>query len=58
MIDSLTAAARLPQTDLDQAYAVAHAEGRATLELLRTLGKDDWTRPTDCTEWDVRALDD
>jgi uncharacterized protein (TIGR03083 family) len=52
MIDSLTAAARLPQTDLDQAYAVAHAEGRATLEL----GKDDWTRPTDCTEWDVRAL--
>jgi uncharacterized protein (TIGR03083 family) len=56
MIDSLTAAARLPQTDLDQAYAVAHAEGRATLELLRTLGKDDWTRPTDCTEWDVRAL--
>jgi uncharacterized protein (TIGR03083 family) len=56
MIDSLTPAARLPQTDPDQAHAVAHAEGRATLELLRTLGSDDWARPTDCTDWDVRAL--
>ena len=56
MIDSLTPAARLPQTDPDQAEAVAHAEGRATLELLGTLGGDDWARPTDCTEWDVRAL--
>ena len=42
MIDSLTPAARLPQTDPDQAQAVAHAEGRATLELLRTLGSGDW----------------
>jgi uncharacterized protein (TIGR03083 family) len=56
MIDSLTPAARLSQTDPDQAHAVAHAEGRATLELLRTLGDDDWARPTDCTDWDVRAL--
>jgi hypothetical protein len=56
MIDSLTPAAGLPQTDPDQAHAVAHAEGRATLELLRTLGDDDWARPTDCPEWDVRAL--
>ena len=35
MIDSLIPAAGLPQTDPDQAQAVAHAEGRATLELLR-----------------------
>jgi len=56
MIDSLTPATRLPQPDPDQAQAVAHAEGRVTLELLRTLGDDDWTRPTDCTDWDVRAL--
>jgi uncharacterized protein (TIGR03083 family) len=56
MLDSLTPATRLPQPDPDQAQAVAHAEGRVTLELLRTLGDDDWTRPTDCTDWDVRAL--
>jgi uncharacterized protein (TIGR03083 family) len=24
--------------------------------LLRTLGPDDWARPTDCPNWDVRAL--
>jgi uncharacterized protein (TIGR03083 family) len=24
--------------------------------LLRTLGPDDWARPTDCAEWDVRAM--
>jgi hypothetical protein len=30
MIDSLTAAAGLPQPDPDQAHAVAHTEGRAT----------------------------
>jgi uncharacterized protein (TIGR03083 family) len=29
---------------------------RATLGLLRTLSDGDWTRPTDCTEWDVRSL--
>jgi uncharacterized protein (TIGR03083 family) len=56
MIDSLTPAARLPQTDPDQAQAVAHAEGRAALALLGTLGDEDWSRPTDCPEWDVRAL--
>jgi uncharacterized protein (TIGR03083 family) len=56
MIHSLIPAAGLPQTDPDQAHAVAHAEGRATQELLGTLGEDDWARPTDCPEWDVRAL--
>jgi uncharacterized protein (TIGR03083 family) len=24
--------------------------------LLRTLGPDDWARPTECAEWDVRAM--
>jgi uncharacterized protein (TIGR03083 family) len=56
MIDSLTPAARLPQPDPDQAQAVAHAEGRAAQALLQALGDEDWARPTDCTEWDVRAL--
>jgi uncharacterized protein (TIGR03083 family) len=56
MIDSFTLAARLPQTDPEQAEAVAHAEGRAALQLLRTLGSDDWALATDCTEWDVRTL--
>lgn len=56
MIESFVAAARLPQTDLHQAAGIGQAEGRATLALLRALGDGDWRRPTDCTEWDVRAL--
>jgi uncharacterized protein (TIGR03083 family) len=56
MIESFVAAGRLPQTDPHQAAGIGQAEGRATLALLRALGDGDWRRPTDCTEWDVRAL--
>ena len=54
--EAFVAAARLPQTDPDQAARIGLAEGQATLALLRALGDGDWTRPTDCTEWDVRTL--
>ena len=27
-----------------------------SLELLRSLGPDDWAKPTDCPVWDVRAM--
>lgn len=56
MIDSFVAAAHLPPVDPTDAAAVGHAEGHAALALLRQLGEKDWRRPTDCTEWDVRAL--
>jgi hypothetical protein len=56
MIESLVAAARLPQTDPDHAADIGQAEGQATLALLRALDDGDWTRPTDCTQWDVRTL--
>lgn len=36
--------------------AAATEEYRRLDALLRDLGPDDWTRPTDCDEWDVRAL--
>lgn len=56
MIGSLAVAARLPQTDRDQAALIGEAEGRAALRLLRQVGDGDWRRPTDCPEWDVRTL--
>jgi uncharacterized protein (TIGR03083 family) len=56
MIESPVVAVRLPQTDPDHAADIGQAEGQATMALLRALGDGDWTRPTDCTEWDVRAL--
>ncbi len=40
----------------DEVWASAATEYRRMLELLRTLGDSDWTRPTDCTAWDVRAM--
>jgi uncharacterized protein (TIGR03083 family) len=54
--ESFVAAARLPQVNRDRAAALGHAEGQAALALLRQLRDEDWQRPTDCTEWDVRTL--
>lgn len=56
MIDSYVRAADLPRPTPDQAAAVGAAEGRATLAVLRNLHDEDWQRPTDCTEWDVRTV--
>jgi len=40
----------------DEVWQVAAAEYRRMLDMLRTLGDGDWTRPTECTAWDVRAM--
>src|SRR5215207_1566474 len=43
---------------LDRATAMqlAATEYDRFTDLLRTLGPDDWARPTDCPDWDVRAM--
>lgn len=56
MTGTFTAASRLPQTDRDLAAQIGQAEGQAAVALLRRLGSADWQKPTDCSEWDVRAL--
>ena len=56
MIGSFTEAARLPQTDRDQAALIGDTEGQVAVALLRQIRGNDWQRPTDCPEWDVRAL--
>ena len=56
MIGSFTAAARLRQTDRDQAAQIGDAEGQAAISLLCQLTDTDWHKPTDCPEWDVRAM--
>jgi uncharacterized protein (TIGR03083 family) len=40
----------------DEVWESAAAEYGRMLELLRTLGDGDWTRPTDCSAWDVRGM--
>jgi uncharacterized protein (TIGR03083 family) len=40
----------------DEWMALSEEEYRRIGELLAGLGDDEWHRPTDCTEWDVRDL--
>jgi uncharacterized protein (TIGR03083 family) len=56
-----TAATRLtepltPALDRKVAMRLAATEYLRFLELLRSLGADDWTKPTECPVWDVRAI--
>lgn len=39
-----------------QTVDLAEAETSRMVTMLRSLTPEDWIRPTDCTEWDVRAL--
>ena len=36
--------------------ALAAAENQNMLDLLESLTDDDWSQPTDCSAWDVRAM--
>ena len=40
----------------EEAAEQAEAQYRAFVALVMTVGEQDWTSPTDCTLWDVRAL--
>jgi uncharacterized protein (TIGR03083 family) len=50
------AAPRRSALPRDLAIRLAAAEYGRFLDLLRSLGPADWTRPTDCSLWDVRAV--
>lgn len=45
-----------PRIDRAEARTLAEEEFRRFAELAATLSDDDWGRPTDCTQWDVRAV--
>lgn len=49
-------ASRLEPVDHDTWMALATTEYARLDALLRSLGPDDWAAPTDCVEWDVRAM--
>lgn len=42
--------------DRSESQQLAASENDRVLDLLRSLVDDDWSKPTDCTGWDVRAL--
>jgi uncharacterized protein (TIGR03083 family) len=49
-------AARPPALDNDTALGLAATEYDRFAALLRGLDPQDWARPTDCPDWDVRAM--
>ena len=46
----------IPALDHDEAMRLAATEYDRFLDVVRGLQPDDWNKPTDCTEWDVRAM--
>jgi uncharacterized protein (TIGR03083 family) len=51
-----TPVGQIPALDRREAATIAATENRRFAELLADLTPEDWARPTDCTEWDVRAV--
>ena len=47
---------RTPVLPREAAMRLAAAEYQRFADLLRALRPGDWTRPTDCPGWDVRAM--
>ena len=47
---------RRPRLDREVAMRLAETEYERFLDLLRTLAPEDWSQPTSCPEWDVRAM--
>jgi uncharacterized protein (TIGR03083 family) len=47
---------QIPAIDRHKAATIAATEYQRFVDMLRSLGPDDWARPTDCPAWDVRAM--
>jgi uncharacterized protein (TIGR03083 family) len=56
MIASPTAVEAIPALGHDEAMRLAEAEYDRLLTVVDDLRDEDWSRHTDCTDWDVRAL--
>jgi uncharacterized protein (TIGR03083 family) len=56
MMRTVTEVASIPPISRREARDLAAAENQRALEQLRSLDPADWSRPTDCPGWDVRAM--
>jgi uncharacterized protein (TIGR03083 family) len=56
MIDTARPVNEISAPDRDQRMAIAATEYERFVQTLRALAPDDWTRPTECPGWDVRAM--
>ena len=56
MMTMSTSVEDVPAITRPETGVLAATENQRILELLRSLSDDDWSKPTDCPAWDVRAL--
>jgi uncharacterized protein (TIGR03083 family) len=56
MTTTTTPVEHIPPLVRPETGVLAATENQRVLDLLGTLDDSDWSRPTDCTLWDVRAL--
>lgn len=56
MITRTTSVEEIPAIEHDEAMRLAADEYERVLALVDELHDDDWSRQTDCGEWDVRAM--
>jgi uncharacterized protein (TIGR03083 family) len=52
----VTPVAHVPALGRAEAGAIAAIENERFVALVSSLGVEDWTKPTDCPAWDVRAM--
>ena len=53
---TVTKVTSIPPVSRREARGLAAAENQRVLEQLRSLAPADWSQPTDCPGWDVRAM--
>lgn len=53
---TVTPVEQIPAIARGEVTSLAATENARVADLLRSLGDDDWARPTDCPAWDVRAM--
>jgi uncharacterized protein (TIGR03083 family) len=56
MTMTVTDVRKIPAIGHAEAMALAQAEAERLLDVVDQLTEDDWSRPTDCDGWDVKAL--
>ena len=56
MTTTFTPVQQIPALDRRAAAVLAAAENERFVDVARGLHADDWSKPTDCPAWDVRAM--
>jgi uncharacterized protein (TIGR03083 family) len=54
--DTVIKASEISRIQHDEAMAITAVENQRLWELLIKIKPDEWSLPTDCTRWDVRAI--